>query len=147
MQSELKPCPFCGSNPEIIGGTSTTVRCSSDQCVSRFDLGPYNDYGHYASAIAAWNHRAVDADTPQVPHGAPFASDIVERLDALIEQQRIARGDMLYYGKPDQALVDAAAEITRLTSQLRAAEEREKALREALKMGHELVASVAKELP
>lgn len=30
---------------------------------------------------------------------------------------------------------------------LRAAEEREKALREALKRGHELVASVAKELP
>lgn len=59
-------------------------------------------------------------------------SDIVERLDALIEQQRIARGDMLYYGKPDQALVDARAEITRLTEALRAAEEREKALREVL---------------
>ena len=53
-------------------------------------------------------------------------SDIVQRLEALIERQRDARGDMLYKGSADPELVDARAEITRLTEALRAAEERER---------------------
>lgn len=45
-------------------------------------------------------------------------SDIVQRLEALIERQRDARGDMLYKGSADPELVDARAEITRLTEAL-----------------------------
>lgn len=57
-------------------------------------------------------------------------SDIVQRLDALIQRQRDARGDMFYKGSADPELVDARAEITRLTEALLAAEEEKKALRE-----------------
>ena len=59
-------------------------------------------------------------------------SNIVQRLEALIERQRDARGDMLYKGSADPELVDARAKITRLTEALRAAEEREKGFVDAL---------------
>lgn len=60
MTDELKPCPFCGSVPELLdGGSVTAIRCSSDQCISRPE--PFNDWGHRESAIAAWNRRAQPA--------------------------------------------------------------------------------------
>jgi hypothetical protein len=83
------------------------VRCSDKGCSGQTGWFDHGERGYdetpvaKGKAIAAWSHRAVDADTPQVPHDAPFASA-------------------------------SDAEIARLTEALRAAEEREKALREAL---------------
>lgn len=41
-------------------------------------------------------------------------SDLVERLRAEAEGQRIARGDMMHYGKPDPWLIQAANRIEEL---------------------------------
>ena len=58
--SDLLPCPFCGSDAEVIGTQTTIIRCTDDQCISRCDMGGYNNWGHSADAIAAWNTRAPD---------------------------------------------------------------------------------------
>jgi hypothetical protein len=31
-KNELEPCPFCGENPELIGGSFYWVRCSNFKC-------------------------------------------------------------------------------------------------------------------
>ena len=77
-------------------------------------------------------------------------SDIVQRLRRTGELGIFEAIDQGVYSSWEDAADEIErnrAETTRLTEALRAAEEREKALREALKRGHELVASVAKELP
>lgn len=77
MQSELKPCPFCGGEAMIAATLDDMYRpmCKTDGCAF------LESNVTRAEAIAAWNTRASDA------------------------------------------------EIARLTSQLHAAEEREKGLR------------------
>lgn len=55
--SELKPCPFCGGEAEMLtaesmhGGNLYGVMC--DYCAGRADV-----YDTEAEAIAAWNSRA-----------------------------------------------------------------------------------------
>jgi Lar family restriction alleviation protein len=63
---DLKPCPFCGGDKNMIcktdydGWDSYAVSCRYPECHgSIFTLG----YGYFATeveAIAAWNTRAVD---------------------------------------------------------------------------------------
>lgn len=99
MQSELKPCPFCGGDAECDSrqafralssgriGNRFAIYCTSCNADMGFCYDDIESCNHEAAEmeiIAVWNTRASDA------------------------------------------------EIASLTSQLRAAEEREKALREAL---------------
>ena len=56
--SELKPCPFCGEEPELFDFTDGRfiVQCSNSDC----DVYPYTSiHRDKADAIAAWNHRAT----------------------------------------------------------------------------------------
>lgn len=56
--AKLLPCPFCGSTPTISGISDTAIRCPNDQCIIYALPIPFNDFGHRAAAIAAWNRRA-----------------------------------------------------------------------------------------
>ena len=58
--TELKPCPFCGSEPRIIEDLSIYwVRCDSLTCGVNAKTIPYNTR---ENAIKAWNTRAIDRD-------------------------------------------------------------------------------------
>jgi hypothetical protein len=71
--NELKPCPFCGGEAEIVGGPENwtptfydpdsggdpiAVVCKTCACGLHFFDG-------YAEAAAAWNRRAQPESTPQ----------------------------------------------------------------------------------
>lgn len=53
--AELKPCPFCGGEAEIISGFGGkyTVQCEKGGCMANIMWCPDKD-----SAIKAWNRRA-----------------------------------------------------------------------------------------
>ena len=56
--SELKPCPFCGEEPNVFSFNDGRfiVECSNSDC----DVYPYTSIHHdKADAIAAWNQRAT----------------------------------------------------------------------------------------
>lgn len=62
----LKPCPFCGGDKNVIcktdydGGDAYAVSCRYHECHGAiFTLG-YGYFADKAEAIAAWNTRAVD---------------------------------------------------------------------------------------
>ena len=53
--AELKPCPFCGGEAEIISGFGGkyTAQCKKGGCMAGILWCPNKD-----SAIKAWNRRA-----------------------------------------------------------------------------------------
>ena len=58
--SDLKPCPFCGGEANVIDhhndDGSVSVGCNNDTCLGFSGLGWL--YKTEAGAIAAWNSRA-----------------------------------------------------------------------------------------
>ena len=61
--SELKPCPFCGKEPEIFDFKDGRfiVQCSNSDC----DVYPYTSiHRDRADAITAWNQRATAYTKP-----------------------------------------------------------------------------------
>ena len=58
--TQLKDCPFCGSNGVIehkrILGT-WVVQCSNNSCPASYMIG--NDYETKAEAIDVWNRRII----------------------------------------------------------------------------------------
>ena len=97
---DLLNCPFCGSEPAIVSGLSTTIRCSNDQCIIYNDVPlPFNDYGHQAAARAAWNRRAAVSDAPKQDRPKPINYDKNEHAGSLLRDAvRLARGSD---GPPD----------------------------------------------
>ena len=73
MNEELKPCPFCGGEAELIGGTENwtptyddpdsggdpvAVVCNNCSC------GLYGTFWDYGDAEKAWNNRVPDTNIP-----------------------------------------------------------------------------------
>ena len=59
--SELLACPFCGGEPDMHSNSDgTTIHCTNDQCISH--PLPFNDWGHEADAVAAWNKRTSQSE-------------------------------------------------------------------------------------
>lgn len=58
-EGELLPCPFCATAPAMDSEPGQTfIWCANDQCIIfTHSPAPYNDSGHRASAITAWNTR------------------------------------------------------------------------------------------
>lgn len=64
---ELKPCPFCGSNPVFVTveGIKTVLRCSCHQCYlhnnppTSWHNGDTNEHAELRLATW-WNRRAED---------------------------------------------------------------------------------------
>ena len=56
MEEQLKTCPFCGSEAEIVrnGSGSYFVRCTNRQCAAKTRLYHENETG----ARMSWNKRA-----------------------------------------------------------------------------------------
>lgn len=79
---ELLACPFCGGRPEIVGETSTKIRCAIDQCISRHDIGGFNFYDHRNAAIIAWNTRASLGSQPgdEVEKVGGDVTDVIAEL-------------------------------------------------------------------
>lgn len=115
---ELKPCPFCGGNPEITtrdveqqgdswygGKTATFVLCDCGACL--FD-GHFHEgfYDAETRAFAAWNKRAA-----LDPSTEPVAYTSAERLQKIAENPGFAEmlwgklliedGDVPLFTRPD----------------------------------------------
>lgn len=124
MQSELKPCPFCGGAGIFENASGSygyypakmRVRCSDKGCSGQTGWFQHGELDYDKTPVAkgkattAWNTRASDAEITGL-------RKIVSAFNN---------------GMPPMTTKDAAAEITRLTEALRAAEEEKKALREAV---------------
>ena len=82
--SELKPCPFCGGEAEILtaesmhGGYLSGIMCND--CRSRGDV-----YDTEAEAIEAWNTRAVVDITSLLNQDAPPVTYVRERTCRFID--------------------------------------------------------------
>jgi len=63
---DLKPCPFCGGDKNMIcktdydGGDAYAVSCRYPECHGGIFMLGYGYFHTEAEAIAAWNTRAVD---------------------------------------------------------------------------------------
>jgi len=61
MQPDLKPCPFCGKQPEIVGSDADDfcqISCGNIDCFATFVRQ------NEASAVAAWNRRVAEPEPP-----------------------------------------------------------------------------------
>ena len=60
MEEQLKTCPFCGSEAEIVrnGSGGYFVRCTNKQCAAKTRLYHENEAG----ARIAWNKRSRSAE-------------------------------------------------------------------------------------
>ncbi|OUN47664.1 hypothetical protein B5G20_02795 [Collinsella sp. An7] len=66
--TELKRCPFCGAEAEIVRNSSGSyfARCTNRQCAAKTRLYHENENG----ARLAWNSRAERTCHVEVSHGS-----------------------------------------------------------------------------
>lgn len=102
MDSELKPCPFCGE-PPVTMGSGEGQRGLMIECITPGCVGPHTSYYNHKAAIAAWNHRALEqreAATP--PRNVPGGWVLVPRVptEAMVVAGFESEPDP-YFSKPD----------------------------------------------
>jgi hypothetical protein len=56
MKKELKPCPFCGSEPILRTDYASYIVCSNEKCFMSFDHMHEQLFGE-KMIIDAWNKR------------------------------------------------------------------------------------------
>lgn len=87
--SELKPCPFCGEEPEIFDFKDGrfVVQCSNPDC----DVYPYTSiHRDRADAIAAWNQRATVYAKPTTLSQLQAENDkLREQMERLVTLLRV----------------------------------------------------------
>jgi Lar family restriction alleviation protein len=135
MSDDLKPCPFCGGDKNIVctteydGRDAYAVSCRYHECHgSIFTLG-YGYFADRAEAIAAWNTRTpdprIEALTEQLKtvldREAATTARYDAKLETLTEQLEAARAD----AKEAEAYAEELAkDQVDLCSQLIAAEDK-----------------------
>ncbi|EKS37740.1 Lar family restriction alleviation protein [Afipia clevelandensis] len=60
---KIKPCPFCGSEPETMG-SGDGQRGLMIQCIGADCPNPHASYYDHGAAIAVWNRRANSVREP-----------------------------------------------------------------------------------
>jgi len=63
MPPELKPCPFCGHAPEMLGGDAygyCAISCQSGDCYVTVTVVRPSEAG----AAVDWNRRAAEPEPP-----------------------------------------------------------------------------------
>lgn len=112
MEKLIKPCPYCGSNAELIGfnfeyGT-VTVGCTNEDC----DIAMWKGFFSEEDAIEHWNRRANKAEIR-----ASAIDEFAEKLGRLCVNSAMAldrnNGRPLYNkdGKWHDLITDVAEQL------------------------------------
>lgn len=107
--TELKPCPFCGGEAEILtaesmhGGYLFGIMCND--CCSRGDV-----YDNEAEAIAAWNTRAaMEFDNWfYLPKPREAIAEIAETLNSFDDEKWTVQQ---FFKVQEQAVINWAKEL------------------------------------
>jgi len=91
--SELKPCPFCGGEAEIVAldawykNPFVGIGCSKCPAILA-EYGEYKRFNTEAEAIAAWNARAERKPTDAVCKFAERYEWRIAELESLVRDMR-----------------------------------------------------------
>jgi hypothetical protein len=58
--NELKPCPFCGNEADLIEDEVFSIQCRTEGCFLNLyieDYGPIFTFDHLELLVEAWNTR------------------------------------------------------------------------------------------
>ena len=97
MSEELKPCPFCGGEAQIVGGADSGYAAYCPECID----GGHTEMGWYfteADAIDSWNTRYDPIDDAR----------IVEVSTSHID---IEQGEVITRFVPEQAATEQVEEL------------------------------------
>lgn len=87
--NKLKPCPFCGEEPQLKemrwpnGSVSYRIRCMNELCCQPFA----GDYSKRESAEAVWNYRPADKRKAELLQDIYRMELKVEELEKHLEEK------------------------------------------------------------
>ena len=86
VDTELKPCPFCGgeaicdeTEPDTSRGGTYHVSCSGDDCAGDIYL-PNQSFWSREQAITAWNTRHSPVSSEEARQALEWLEDRIEML-------------------------------------------------------------------